>query len=197
MWILDWLPFWIFHLVVLAGFAGLAASLVFKFIPFVSIYRLPIQVVSIAILVFGVYMEGGISNQEKWEAKVAEAKLEMAKKETASAEVTTKVVTKYINKVQIVKEKGDEIIKQVPVYISKDADAKCDVPTGFVVLHDSASRNEVPDPTRKVDGTTSEVKISGVAETVIDNYTTYYQVAEQLRSLQEWIREQQKIHGSK
>jgi hypothetical protein len=197
MWILDWLPFWIFHLVVLAGFAGLAASLVFKFIPFVSIYRLPIQVVSIAILVFGVYMEGGISNQEKWEARVAETKLEMSKKETASAEVTTKVVTKYINKVQIVKEKGDEIIKQVPVYISKDADAKCDVPTGFVVLHDSASRNEVPDPTRKVDGTTSEVKISGVAETVIDNYTTYYQVAEQLRSLQEWIKEQQKIHGSK
>lgn len=197
MWILDWLPFWIFHLVVLAGFAGLAASLVFKFIPFVSIYRLPIQVVSIAVLVFGVYMEGGISNQEKWEAKVAETKLEMSKKETASAETTTKVVTKYINKVQIVKEKGDEIIKQVPVYISKDADAKCDVPTGFVMLHDSASRNEVPDSTRKIDGTTSSVKISGVAETVIDNYTTYYQVAEQLRSLQEWIKEQQKIYGSK
>jgi len=197
MWILDWLPFWIFHLVVLVGFAGLAASLVFKFIPFVSIYRLPIQVVSIAVLVFGVYMEGGISNQEKWQARVAETKLEMSKKETASAETTTKVVTKYINKVQIVKEKGNEIIKQVPVYISKDADAKCDVPNGFVMLHDSASRNEVPDSTRKVDGTTSEVKISGVAETVIDNYTTYYQVAEQLRSLQEWIKEQQKIYGSK
>jgi hypothetical protein len=65
------------------------------------------------------------------------------------------------------------------------------------VLHDSASRNEVPDPTRKVDGSTSNVKISGVAETVIDNYTTYYQVAEQLRSLQEWIKEQQKVYGSK
>ena len=197
MWILDWLPFWVFHLLVVAGFVGLAASLVLKFIPFISTYRLPIQVTSIAVLVFGVYMEGGIATQEKWEAKVAEVKLEMAKKETASAEVTTKVVTKYINKVQIVKEKGNEIIKQVPVYITKDADTKCDVPTGFVMLHDSASRNEVPDPTRKVDGTTSNVKISGVAETVVENYTTYHQVAEQLRSLQEWIKEQQKIHGSK
>jgi hypothetical protein len=195
MWILDWLPFWIFHLIVIAGFVGLAASLVLKFIPFVSTYGLPIQVASIALLVFGVYMEGGISTQEKWEAKVAEVKLEMAKKEVVSAEVTTKIVTKYINKVQIVKEKGDEIIKQVPVYISKDADAKCDVPTGFVVLHDSASRNEVPDPTRKVDGTTSEVKISGVAETVIDNYTTYHQVAEQLKSLQELIKLQQSIYN--
>ena len=195
MWILDWLPFWVFHLIVVMGFVGLAASLVLKFIPFVSLYRLPIQVASIAILVFGVYMEGGIATQEKWEARVAEVKLEMAKKETASAEVTTKVVTKYINKVQIVKEKGNDIIKQVPVYITKDADAKCDVPTGFVMLHDSASRNEVPDPTRKVDGTTSEVKISGVAETVIDNYTTYHQVAEQLKSLQEWIKLQQSIYN--
>ena len=195
MWILDWLPFWVFHLTVVVGLIGLAASLVLKFIPFISLYRLPIQVASIAILVFGVYMEGGIATQEKWEARVAEVKLEMAKKEIASAETTTKVVTKYINKVQIVKEKGNEIIKQVPVYITKDADAKCDVPTGFVMLHDSASRNEVPDPTRKVDGTTSEVKISGVAETVIDNYTTYHQVAEQLKSLQEWIKLQQSIYN--
>jgi len=197
MWILDWLPFWVFHLTVLVGLARLAASLVLKFVPLISTYQLPIQVASIAVLVFGVYMEGGIATQEKWEARVAEVKLEMAKKEVVSAEVTTKVVTKYINKVQIVKEKGNEIIKQVPVYITKDADAKCDVPTGFVMLHDSASRNEVPDPTRKVDGTTSEVKISGVAETVVDNYTTYHQVAEQLRSLQDWVREQQKIYGSK
>jgi hypothetical protein len=197
MWILDWLPFWVFHMSVVAGFIGLAASLVFQFIPFVSIYRVPLQVVSIAILVFGVYMEGGIATQEKWEAKVAEVKLEMAQKETASVETTVKVVTKYVNKVQIVKEKGNEIIKQVPVYITKDADAKCDVPTGFVVLHDSASRNEVPDATRKSDVTTSTIKISGVAETVVDNYTTYHEVAQQLRSLQEWVREQQKIYGSK
>ena len=197
MWILDWLPFWVFHLVVLVGLAGLIGSLVLKFIPFISTYRLPLQVASIAVLVFGVYMEGGIATQEKWEAKVAEVKLQMAQKETASAEATVKVVTKYVNKVQIVKEKGNDIIKQVPVYITKDADTKCDVPTGFVVLHDSASRNEVPDATRKVDASTSPVKISGVAETVVDNYTTYHEVAEQLRSLQDWVREQQKIYGSK
>jgi hypothetical protein len=197
MWILDWLPFWVFHMSVVVGSIGLAASLVFQFIPFVSLYRVPLQVVSIAILVFGVYMEGGIATQEKWEAKVAEVKLEMAQKETASVETTVKVVTKYVNKVQIVKEKGNDIIKQVPVYITKDADTKCDVPTGFVVLHDSASRNEVPDATRKVDATTSTVKISGVAETVVDNYTTYHEVAQQLRSLQDWVREQQKIYGSK
>jgi len=193
MWILDFLPFWIFHLIVLVGIGGLITSLVLKFIPFVSMYRVPIQVASIIILVFGVYMEGGISNQEKWEAKVAEAKLEMAQKETASAEVTTKVVTKYVTKIQIVKEKGDVIIKEVPKYITKESDAKCPIPNAFVVLHDSASKNEIPDPTRLANEGTSDTKLSTVTETVVGNYSICHQNAEQLKSLQEWIKLQQSI----
>ena len=68
MWFIDWLPFWIFHLIVLVGIAGVLASQFFSFVPFISVYATPIRVLSIVILVFGVYMEGGISNQEKWEA---------------------------------------------------------------------------------------------------------------------------------
>jgi hypothetical protein len=140
-------------------------------------------------------MEGGISNQERWEAKVADAKIEMAKKDTASAEATTQVVTKYVTKVQVVKEKGDAIIKEVPKYITKADDTQCVIPNGFVLLHDSASRNEVPDSTRSVDAGASEVKLSGVATTVTENYTTYHKIAEQLKSLQEWVREQQRIYN--
>jgi len=195
MWLLDFLPSWIFHLIVLAGIGGILASTVLKFIPFISNYKLPIQVGSVIILAFGLFMEGGISNQEKWEARVAEVKLEMAKKDAASAEATTKVVTKYVTVDRIVKEKGDAILKEIPKFISKDADAQCVVPNGFVVLHDSASRNEVPDTTRGVDEGASKVKLSGIAETVTTNYTTFYQVSEQLKALQEWVKEQQSIYN--
>jgi hypothetical protein len=140
-------------------------------------------------------MEGGISNQEKWEAKVAEAKLEMAQKETASAEATTKVVTKYVTKIQIVKEKGDVIIKEVPKYITKESDAKCPIPNAFVVLHDSASKNEVPDATRLANEGTSDTKLSTVTETVVGNYSICHQNAEQLKALQDWVREQQKVYN--
>jgi hypothetical protein len=140
-------------------------------------------------------MEGGISNQERWEAKVAEAKLEMAKKDAASAEASTKVVTKYINKIEIVKEKGDAIVKEIPKFVTATADGQCVIPNGFVLLHDSASRNEIPDSTRGVDAGASEVKLSGVATTVTENYTLYYKVSEQLRSLQEWVKEQQNIYN--
>jgi hypothetical protein len=140
-------------------------------------------------------MEGGISNQERWEAKVADAKIEMAKKDAQSADATTKVITKYVTKVEVVKEKGDAIIKEVPKYITKDADNQCVIPNGFVLLHDSASRNEVPDSTRSVDAGASDVKLSGVATTVAENYTTYYKVTEQLKALQEWVKEQQRIYN--
>ena len=138
-------------------------------------------------------MEGGLSNQAEWEARVEKVKLEVAKKETAAAEVTVKVVTKYVKQIQIVKETGDVIIKEIPTYITKVDDAKCAVPNGFVLLHDSAGRNEVPDATRPVDARASEVKISDVAGTVAENYTTYHQVSEQLKALQSWVKEQQLI----
>ncbi len=195
MWVLDFLPFWVFHLVLLVGVVGSFISFFVGSIPLINKYIIPVKIVSLFLLVCGLYMEGGISNQERWEAKVADAKLEMAKKDTASAEASTKVVTKYVTKIEVVKEKGDAIIKEVPKYITKDADNQCAIPNGFVLLHDSASRNEVPDSTRSVDAGTSEVKLSGVATTVTENYTTYHKVAEQLRSLQEWIKEQQRIYN--
>jgi hypothetical protein len=195
MWMLDFLPFWIFHLIVLVGVGGILASVVLNFIPFISNYKLPVQVASVILLVFGVYMEGGVSNQEKWEARVAEVKLEMAKKEAASAESSVKVVTKYITKVEVVKEKGDSIAKQIPNLISATADGQCVIPNGFVLLHDSASRNEVPDASGATNERASDVKLSGVGKTITENYTTYHQVAEQLRSLQEWVKEQKRIYN--
>jgi hypothetical protein len=185
MWLLSFLPVYFFHILTLVGFLGVLACL------FPIPYKTIAQVLSVAIICFSLYMEGGISNQQEWEAKIAQVKLDTAKKETAAAETTIKVVTKYVKKIQTVKETGDVIIKEIPIYITKIDDSKCAVPNGFVLLHDSASRNEVPDTTRPVDARASEVKISGVAETVVTNYNTYYQVSEQLKALQSWVREQQ------
>jgi hypothetical protein len=196
MWILQFLPNWIFYAILLIGVAGFAATYLLKFIPIPAIYlyKTPIQLGSIALIVIGVYMSGAISNEESWKAKVAEVQAELAKKETASAEVTTKIVTKYVKQIETIKEKGDVIIKEIPTYITKVDDSKCAIPNGFVLLHDSASKNEVPDTSRSADAGASSVKLSDVAETVTINYTTYHKVAEQLKSLQTWIKEQQQIY---
>ena len=189
MWLLNFLPNYIFHILSLIGLIGLIVTL----LPLPILYKSSIQIISIAILTFAIYMEGAISNQAKWQAKVAALQVEIAKKETISANITTEVITKYVDRVKIVKEKGNVIIKEIPTYITKTDDAKCVVPNGFVVLHDSASRNEVPDTARIVDERASKIKISGVAETVGENYNTYHEVAEQLKSLQKWVRDQQEL----
>jgi len=79
--------------------------------------------------------------------------------------------------------------------ITKESDAKCPIPNAFVVLHDSASKNEVPDTARLADEGTSATKLSTVTETVVGNYSICHQNAEQLKSLQEWIKLQQSIYN--
>ena len=66
MWILQILPDWVFHLILLAGLLGLGASFLLKFVPFVAQYKVPIQVAASILIVLGVYMEGAISNQAWW-----------------------------------------------------------------------------------------------------------------------------------
>ena len=146
------------------------------------------------VLAFGAYTEGGIAQNKSWALKVAAAEVESAKKQAAATEVSMKVVTKYIKNTRVVREKGDVIIKEVPKYITTVDDSKCTVPTGFVRVHDrGAAGAEVPRTTGGPNEGTPEVKISTVATTVVDNYTTYYEVAEQLKSLQAWIKQQQTL----
>ena len=78
MWILNFLPFWFFHLITLLAVIGLLAGFVLGMIPIINKYKLPIQAVSILLLAFGLYMEGAISNEEKWQALVKEMEAKVA-----------------------------------------------------------------------------------------------------------------------
>ena len=71
MWLLSFLPNYFFHLLTLVGVVGVMICL------FPIPYKIIVQVLSIAILSFSLYMEGGISNQAEWKLKVkiAEAKV--------------------------------------------------------------------------------------------------------------------------
>ena len=93
MWILKWLPDFVFHLIFVAGLLGLTASLVFKFIPFVSQYRLPIQVAASVMIAAGLYMEGAISDNTAWVDRVHVMEKKVAEAEAKSADANTRLVT--------------------------------------------------------------------------------------------------------
>jgi hypothetical protein len=192
MWILNWLPNFIFHLIVIVAILGLIASQFFSFIPFIKQYAIPVKIVSIIALVIGVWFEGGISTNDSWLAKVKEMEIKVAKAEAQSSEANVKIVTKIIEKEKIIKETTNENIQAVTKYVTDE----CKLSNVAVSLHDSSSRNEVPSSTINTIRGTSEIKTAELLTTVIENYGTYYEVVNKLKGWQEWYKEQKQIFES-
>ena len=128
MWMLAFIPdaflAWIINTILITGIIGFAASFFFgyvvRWLPAIAPYHLLIQVVSIVLLVAGVYFKGGYSVEMEWRAKVAELEAKVAISEQKSKEVNEKIVTVYQDRVKIVKETQvvvQEKIKTVEVKI--------------------------------------------------------------------------------
>jgi hypothetical protein len=140
MWILKFLPDWIFYAVLLIGMAGLATSLVLKFVPMIRQYQLPIQAISGILIVFGVYMAGAISNEAAWQARVTELQLKIARAEAQSAEANSEIKNKLAQK-----EKEIALAQQaLRGRIQQNAaqmDAVCKIPQSAVdILNDAARK---------------------------------------------------------
>lgn len=141
MWILKWLPDWIFYATLIVGIVGLISTyfvkLLAKFVPPLYVYKTPIQIISIVLIVLGVFMTGAIYNNDQWEAKVKELQDKVKIAEEKSKEVNVEIVEKVVVQNKIIKEKGDVVIK----YIDKEVvkyDTKflpggeCEIPKEFV-----------------------------------------------------------------
>lgn len=155
-------------------------------------YRLlVIAVLAAALLGFG-WVKGATHVQSEWDAAISKQTLQVAVVKQRQAETTVKVITKYVDRVKIVREAGATIIKEVPVYVSPEADAACVLSRGFVRLHDAAAAGVVPEPAGGPDASPAGIALSTVAGTVADNYQRCRENAEQLIGLQAWIREMNK-----
>lgn len=138
MWILQWMPDWVFHLILLIGLGGLGASFVLKFVPFVAQYKIPIQVAASILIVLGVYMEGAISNQAWWEARVAEAELRVKEAEAKSAAANGKIEYVIVEKTKVV-EVVDRRVQQQIKEIATKMDQRCYVIPEVNGIHNDAA----------------------------------------------------------
>ena len=152
-------------------------------------YRwLALVLLAAALIGFG-WIKGAGHVQAQWDATVQKQTLQAAAVRERQAQATVKVVTQYVDHVRVVREKGDTIIKEVPVYVPVQADAACTINRGFVRLHDAAAAGELPESARDADAVAAGIALSAVAGTVVANYQSCHENAEQLRALQTWIRE--------
>ena len=138
MWILNWLPNFIFYGILFVGLLGLLATYVMKFIPMVYMYRTPIQVASVLFIIIGTYMSGAISNEEVWQARVKELEAKLAQAEVESAKENTKIVEKIVKKTEYIKVRGNDIIQYVDREVTK-YDEVCRIPPPFIRAHNNAA----------------------------------------------------------
>jgi hypothetical protein len=138
MWILEWLPSWVFYACFLVGVLGLVATFMLKFIPFLKAYKFPVQIASIILIAFGTYMAGAISNNEKWEARVKELELKIASAQVESVKVNTEIVEKVVVKREYYKERGQDVIQYIDREVVK-YDERCVIPKEFVEAHNKAA----------------------------------------------------------
>ena len=144
IWMLSFIPDWVWTLVLISGIVGTLATWVLKFIPFVSTYRLPIQVASIIALVAGVYFQGVIANETKWQDKIADLQKQIVEAETKSKETNVVIQEKIVTKTKIIKEKGQDIVNYIDREVVKKEEIikyieQCPVPKEIIDLHNQAT----------------------------------------------------------
>ncbi len=120
MFLLKYLPSWLFYMLFFVSILGLAIT---NAKAVLQKYR----VVFILSMFFSVFMLGVLSNNNYWLEKVKDLELQVAKLETQSQKVNTQVVTKLVTQQKVITEKGQDIVKYIDREVVK-YDNTCTIP---------------------------------------------------------------------
>ena len=148
MWILHLLPdsliLWFCNILLVAGITLTSVSFFIKTLPFINQYRIPAQVLGIALLVLGVYFSGGYAVEQEWRSRVAKVEVKLAAAQAESAKETVKIVEKVVKKTEYITRRGQDIVQYVDREIVK-YDTKfapggtCEIPREFITAHNRAA----------------------------------------------------------
>ena len=149
MWMLAWVPdsvlLWAVHAVLIAGVVGTFLSFfllhrIVRWFPALAPWHLLLQIISIALLVGGVYFKGGYDTEASWRAKVAEAQAQVALVEEQSKELNIKLEEERKKK-QKVKVEYYNTVKTEIKEVEKLIDGKCELDPKVNELHNKAATN--------------------------------------------------------
>jgi hypothetical protein len=84
-------------------------------------------------------MMGAVANNNEWKQRVAELEKQVESAKAESQKVTTEVVTQFVTKREVVKEKGQNIITYVDREVVK-YNNECKLPPDVIKIHNDATR---------------------------------------------------------
>jgi uncharacterized protein (UPF0254 family) len=139
-WLLNLIPNFTIHLLVVVSVLALVATQFFSFIPFIDKYLMPIKVVSIVVLVFSVYLEGAIGSNDMWQAKVKDEQVRAAKAEAASAEANTKIAQLVLLNQQSIRDINNANRKKLEG-LSAQLNNQCTINSDVINVLNNAAKN--------------------------------------------------------
>lgn len=135
---------------------------------------------------------GAAAVQGKWDVERAAMREEIEALKLIQGKITTIVETQYLDRVRVIREQGQTIIKEVTKYVPIDTPA---LPGGFRLYHDAAaSGSALPDPAGIADA--APVAAQDLAVTVAANYETCRANAATIEAWQDWATQQAKATGT-
>lgn len=157
MFILNILPEWMIHTIFMLGLSGVIAGFVLGFIPFISKYSLPIKIISILVLSFGLYLEGGLAKHKESLLKIKEAEIKVAKLEKQASDLNTEMQSIIIERNELLNKKSETIIKYIDRFRDREVlrtvegpervrieeiikyVENCPIPVEFIDIHNKAA----------------------------------------------------------
>lgn len=147
MWMLSFVPdsflLWVVNTILIAGAIGTFFTFfilhrVVRWLPAIAPYHLILQIISIVLLVAGVYFKGGVGVEMEWREKLRAAEERARIAEEQGKQVNKEIVTVYKDRVKVVKENVivyQDKIKEVEKIINQE----CKVaPEAIDILNEAA-----------------------------------------------------------
>lgn len=147
MWQINWLMsfvpdsvfIWITYILMGVGLAFYVASKLVAWLPIISRYKTPAEVLGVVLLVVGAYVFGSYGTEMAWRARVKELEEKVAKAEAEAKVTNSKIQTKIVERVKEIKVFQDRL-KEVIVEKEKTIDAQCKVSPDAVEILNIAAK---------------------------------------------------------
>jgi hypothetical protein len=155
MFILHFLPEWLLsgfvNTVLISGVVLTVLSFFTSWIPFITQYRVPVQVIGTILLTAGVYFKGGATAELQWRGRVADLQQQVDIAQEKSKAATERLNDEVKRNKQTVRA-NTQAIKQDIARNAPQLDAECRVSDAAIQIHNEAAQNKRPQVTVTMDG---------------------------------------------
>lgn len=117
MWLLQFLPtdfiLYIINAVLISGAVITVVAFFLRWFAFVNIYRLPLQILGVALLCLGIYFRGGYAVEMEWRDRVAQLEARIEESEKKGKVITQRVDDRVMKDLQRQIAQRDSLLKDL------------------------------------------------------------------------------------